>query len=147
MAAVRILTAPFDPWQTLQDYEQREHADHTGLGATACFVGRMRDFNEGDNVRTMTLEHYPGMAERVLENLLDEALSRWPLEDGLIVHRVGEMQPAEPIVLAAVWSSHRAAAFEACRFLMEALKSKAPFWKKEALTDGSERWVEHNTPG
>jgi molybdopterin synthase catalytic subunit len=106
----------------------------------------MRDFNEGDAVEGMMLEHYPGMTERHLERIAREATERWGLEDVLVVHRVGELRPTDPIVLVAVWSSHRKDAFEACRYLMEDLKSKAPFWKKELLESGT-RWVEHNTPG
>jgi len=142
---VRVRDVAFDPHA-----EEREHAATLApgaFGATATFVGTMRDVNEGDGVTTMTLEHYPGMTERELERILAEARERWELIDALIVHRVGEILPGEPIVLTAVWSAHRAAAFDACRFLMEALKSRAPFWKKETLTDGSTRWVEGNTPG
>ena len=106
----------------------------------------MRDFNEGDAVQEMFLEHYPGMTERYLEKICADAAARWDLLDTLIVHRVGELHPTDPIVLVAVWSAHRKDAFEANRWLMEALKSRAPFWKKEQLKEGS-RWVEHNTPG
>ncbi|HHJ15457.1 MAG TPA: molybdenum cofactor biosynthesis protein MoaE [Gammaproteobacteria bacterium] len=116
------------------------------VGATAVFVGTMRDLNEGDAVQGMLLEHYPGMTERYLEKISQAAAGRWNLIDSLIVHRVGELLPGEPIVLVAVWSAHRKEAFEASRWLMEELKSKAPFWKKERLAEGS-RWVEHNTPG
>ena len=115
-------------------------------GATAVFVGTMRDLNEGDTVHGMLLEHYPGMTEKYLEKISRAAVERWNLLDSLIVHRVGELLPGEPIVLVAVWSAHRKEAFEASRWLMEELKSKAPFWKKERLAEGS-RWVEHNTPG
>jgi molybdopterin synthase catalytic subunit len=94
----------------------------------------------------MVLEHYPGMTESYLEKISREAGRRWALMDSLIVHRVGELLPGEPIVLVAVWSAHRKAAFEASRYLMEELKSKAPFWKKEQLEQGN-RWVERNTPG
>jgi len=117
------------------------------VGAQASFVGTMRDHNEGDGVQAMTLEHYPGMTERELDAIVAEAHERWDLIDVLVVHRVGDILPGEPIVLTAAWSTHRAAAFDACRFLMEALKSRAPFWKKETLADGSSRWVEKNTPG
>ena len=106
----------------------------------------MRDFNDGDTVKGMSLEHYPGMTESYLGKIAQEALQRWALTDVLIVHRVGDLQPGDPIVLVAAWSEHRKAAFEASRYLMEDLKSRAPFWKKEQLEEGS-RWVEHNTPG
>ncbi|MCW8917826.1 MAG: molybdenum cofactor biosynthesis protein MoaE [Gammaproteobacteria bacterium] len=117
------------------------------VGAAATFVGTMRDFNEGDEVRGMTLEHYPGMTERELQRILDEAGGRWTLLDVLLHHRVGELSPQEPIVLVAVWSAHRKEAFEACRHIMEALKSRAPFWKKEQLDGGHHRWVEKNSDG
>ena len=97
-------------------------------------------------VTAMTLEYYPGMTEKHLEAISLEAARRWDILDSLIAHRVGEVQPGEPIVMVAVWSAHRAAAFDASRFLMEELKSRAPFWKKESLGEGS-RWVEQNTPG
>ena len=107
----------------------------------------MRDFNEGDGVTGMTLEHYPGMTERHLEQIAEEASQKWGLLDTLIYHRVGKLAPNDPIVLVAVWSSHRKEAFEACRWLMEELKSKAPFWKKELLEGGGSRWIEKNTAG
>ncbi len=116
-------------------------------GASANFIGTMRDFNEGDDVVAMELEHYPGMTEKELHAIINDAKSRWDIIDALIVHRVGKIDTGEPIVLTVVCSAHRAAAFDACRFLMEALKSRAPFWKKETLSDGSQRWVEKNTPG
>lgn len=143
--SVIIRHAVFDP-----QAEERAFAEQlpTGLaGAQASFVGTMRDHNEGDGVKAMTLEHYPGMTERELDAIVSEARERWDLIDVLVVHRVGDIRPGEAIVLTAAWSRHRAAAFDACRFLMEALKSRAPFWKKETLADGSSRWVEKNTPG
>ena len=142
---IEIRQQAFDPWQEIRDY-QRAHIAAGKYGATASFVGSMRDFNEGDNVQKMVLEHYPGMTENYLNKICDEAKKRWDIMDCLIIHRVGGIQPDDPIVLTAVWSAHRAAAFDACRFLMEELKSRAPFWKKETLPDG-ERWVEKNTPG
>ena len=143
---VVIVDKAFDPWQQLQSYQQ-SHLTPGDFGATATFVGSMRDFNEGDDVTGMTLEHYPGMTEAELNNINQEAAQRWPLDDILIVHRVGDIKPGDPIVLVAVWSAHRAAAFDACRHLMEALKSRAPFWKNETLKDQSKRWVEKNTDG
>jgi molybdopterin synthase catalytic subunit len=144
--AVLISESTFDPWQALQQHQQQALPDGQ-YGATATFVGTMRDFNEGDDVCAMTLEHYPGMTETQLEQIIEESKASWPLLDALVVHRVGKILPGEPIVLVACWSAHRAAAFDACRFLMEALKSRAPFWKKETLTDNSQRWVEKNTDG
>ena len=141
---VEIRPQDFDPYQEVSAY-QREILQADGkYGATAVFVGTMRDFNEGDEVRAMTLEHYPGMTEQYLEKISKEAKQRWDLIDCLIIHRVGDVSPNDPIVVVAVWSAHRAAAYEANRYLMEELKSRAPFWKKETLNQGS-RWVEKNT--
>jgi molybdopterin synthase catalytic subunit len=143
---IDVRESPFEPWHYLAEW-QAQHGVSARSGATAVFVGTMRDFNEGDTVCDMYLEHYPGMTERQLETLAATALQQWALDDVLIVHRVGHITPAQPIVLVAVWSAHRAAAFEACRHLMETLKHSAPFWKRETLTDGAVRWVDHNTPG
>ena len=140
---IEIKDQAFDPYQRLLDYQV--DAGFAGkYGATAVFVGSMREFNQGDDVEAMLLEHYPGMTEKYLQKISEEAANKWDILDSLIVHRVGEMMPNDPIVLVAVWSAHRAAAFDASRYLMEELKSRAPFWKKEALSK-SERWVEKNT--
>ena len=146
---VEITVAPLNPWGEIQRYEQESiAAKYAGkVGAVATFVGTMRDFNEGDDVTGMELEHYPGMTERHLEQIAEEAATKWDLLDTLIYHRVGKLVPGDPIVLVAVWSSHRKEAFEACRWLMEELKSKAPFWKKELMESGDSRWVEKNTAG
>ena len=144
---ITIQSEALSPWALLAEYEQRLNACHHGkFGACASFVGTMRDFNEGDRVQGMFLEYYPGMTEKALQQLAEEALAKYGLLDVLVVHRVGELLPGEPIVLVAVWSAHRKQAFEACRELMEMLKSKAPFWKRERLNDGH-RWVEKNTDG
>ncbi len=143
---VLISGSAFDPWSYLAEYQRERAGQAAQTGATAVFVGSMRDQNEGHEVQGMLLEHYPGMTENYLEKISREAVQRWRLNDSLIVHRVGELSPGDPIVLVAVWSAHRKAAFEASRWLMEELKSKAPLWKKERLAQGS-RWVEHNTPG
>jgi len=143
---VEVRTEPFDPWQAVARYQVGVLGQAGKYGATGVFVGTMRDFNEGEGVRAMTLEHYPGMTERHLEKISQEAAARWDILDSLIIHRSGTMQPNDPIVLVAVWSAHRGAALEACRFLIEELKSRAPFWKKEALS-GGERWVTHSTSG
>ena len=143
--ASEIRAQAFDPWKAMQSY-QAEHMKSGKYGAFASFIGSMRDFNEGDDVQSMTLEHYPGMTESYLDKICEEAKTRWDIIDCLIIHRVGEVSPNDPIVLTAVWSAHRAAAFDACRYLMEELKSRAPFWKKESLPEG-ERWVDKNTPG
>lgn len=144
---VRIIDRPWNPWSDLQTYQAQHHARGGSFGATASFVGTMRDINEGEFVTALTLEHYPGMTENYLARIGEEAKQRWKILDILVVHRVGHISPGEPIVLVAVWAAHRSAAFEACRFLMEELKSRAPFWKKEILDKGESRWVEHNTPG
>ena len=116
-------------------------------GAMTLFVGTMRDFNENDNVSSMTLEHYPEMTYKHLEKIAADALNNFDVLDVLVLHRVGEIFPNDPIVCVAVWSEHRAAAYDANRFIMEDLKAKAPFWKKETLEAENERWVEKNTPG
>ena len=143
---VALRDTPLDPWREIQAFEARQPALAGKFGATAVFVGTMRDFNAGDEVRAMYLDHYPGMTEKHLAAIREEAMRRWPLQAALVVHRVGELAPGEPIVLVAVWSAHRAAAFDACRYIMEDLKSRAPLWKKETLA-GGERWVQGNTPG
>jgi molybdopterin synthase catalytic subunit len=116
-------------------------AGRTDIGAIASFVGLARDLNEGSGVAAMTLEHYPGMTEKALAALVDEANSRWTLLDVSVIHRVGRLLPGDPIVLVAVASHHRGEAFAACEFIMDFLKTRAPFWKKEETPDG-ERWVE-----
>lgn len=111
------------------------------IGAVVSFIGQVRDINDGDAVNTLTLEHYPGMTERALEQIEQEAQSRWDINGSLIIHRVGTLQPLDQIVLVAVASAHRGEAFKACEFIMDYLKTQAPFWKKESTPDG-ERWVE-----
>jgi len=143
--AVLIVEGAFDSAALQSTHEK--NLETGSYGATSSFVGTMRSINEGDEVVGMTLEHYPGMTEKELQKIIDDAATQWRIIDALIVHRVGDMVPGEPIVLTAVWSMHRKDAFEAVRYLMEALKSRAPFWKKETLADGSTRWVEKNTPG
>jgi molybdopterin synthase catalytic subunit len=111
------------------------------VGAVATFVGTVRDVNDGSGVSTLTLEHYPGMTERALEDIVAQARSRWDVLECLVVHRVGELRPLDQIVLVVVTSAHRGEAFAACEFVMDYLKTKAPFWKKESTPRG-ERWVE-----
>ena len=111
------------------------------VGGVASFIGIVRDLNEGDQVAEMTLEHYPGMTENALEKIVAEAKSRWDIYDALVIHRVGTLRPADQIVLVVVTSAHRGEAFQACEFLMDYLKTKAPFWKKEQTGQGG-RWVE-----
>ena len=144
---IKILTEAFDPWQEIQQF-QKKFPDMQGkVGANSVFIGTMRDFNEGSNIKGMTLEHYPGMTEKQLTHIIEEAMQKWKIIDVLVVHRVGDIFPDDPIVLVSVWSSHRGDAFDSCRFIMEALKSKAPFWKKELLESNDERWVENNSDG
>jgi molybdopterin synthase catalytic subunit len=111
------------------------------IGAIASFIGVVRDVNEGDAVAELTLEHYPGMTEKALAKIVAEARSRWDVIDILVIHRVGTLAPTDQIVLVAVTSAHRGDAFAACEFLMDYLKTRAPFWKKERTPEG-ERWVD-----
>ena len=113
----------------------------TGVGAVAAFVGTVRDRNDGADVATLELEHYPGMTETSIEAMIDEAMRRFEIRAARVVHRVGRMAPADQIVLVAVTSAHRGQAFQACEFLMDYLKTQAPFWKKEA-GEGGARWVD-----
>ncbi len=111
------------------------------VGAVAAFIGTVRDLNEGSGVAAMTLEHYPGMTEKSLAAICEQARSRWDILDTLVIHRFGELRPTDQIVLVAVTSAHRGEAFAACEFIMDYLKTEAPFWKKESTSAG-ERWVE-----
>lgn len=133
----------FDPWQEVHAYQQAVK----DYGASTIFIGTMRDFNDGDKVESMFLDYYAGMTEKQLEKIVTQAKQQWKMVDELIIHRVGEILPEQPIVLVAVWSKHRGDAFDACRYILEALKSTAPFWKKERLSSNQERWVSHNTNG
>jgi molybdopterin synthase catalytic subunit len=119
----------------------RLKGDRTDIGGTAVFVGSVRDLSDGTQILAMTLEHYPGMTEKALADIETEARARWPLKDALIIHRYGTLQPGDDIVLVITCSAHRDAAFEACQFLMDWLKTKAPFWKLEAGPQGV-HWVE-----
>ncbi|NOS96972.1 MAG: molybdopterin synthase catalytic subunit MoaE, partial [Methylotenera sp.] len=111
------------------------------IGAVVSFIGQVRDLNEGDAVSQLTLEHYPGMTEKSLEAIVSQAKSRWNIFDALVIHRVGTLQPLDQIVLVAVSSAHRGEAFKACEFIMDYLKTEAPFWKKE-VTNSGERWID-----
>ena len=111
------------------------------VGALASFVGLVRDMNDGTGVSEMTLEHYPGMTEKALEEIVVEAKSRWDIYNSLVIHRVGPLKPCDQIVLVAVTSAHRGEAFAACEFIMDYLKTRAPFWKREQTADGA-RWVD-----
>jgi len=139
---IRVQKESFDPWRVLAAHQEAHARDWVGrYGATAVFVGSLRDFNQGHAVSGMTLEHYPGMTEGYLEKISAEARARWELLDTLLIHRYGPLLPGEPIVLVAVWSAQRDAAFAACRYLIDELKTRAPFWKQESTPDGL-RWVE-----
>jgi molybdopterin synthase catalytic subunit len=135
---VRVQAEPFDPAAELAAFAR----GRTDVGGIATFLGLVRDEHGGERVAAMTLEHYPGMTERKLAEIEHEARARWPdLQDTLVIHRHGRMLPGEPIVLVATASAHRQAALDACAFLIDWLKTKAPFWKLEE-TGGDERWVE-----
>ena len=111
------------------------------IGALASFVGLVRDINDGAGVSEMTLEHYPGMTEKALEAIVEEAKARWDIYGALVIHRVGKLQPCDQIVMVAVTSAHRGEAFAACEFIMDYLKTRAPFWKREVTPEGA-RWVD-----
>ena len=116
-------------------------AGDAGVGAVASFVGTVRDRNDGVGVSSMELEHYPGMTERAIEAMIDEAMRRFDIRNARVIHRIGLLRPLDQVVLVAVTSGHREEAFKACEFLMDYLKTQAPFWKKEETPDGS-RWVD-----
>ncbi|QDD64514.1 molybdopterin synthase catalytic subunit MoaE [Herbaspirillum seropedicae] len=134
---VRVQTADFD----LSTEVAQLRLSNPGVGAVVSFVGTVRDLNEGAAVSEMELEHYPAMTERALEQIVEQAKARWPIFDALVIHRVGPLLPREQIVLVAVTSPHRGEAFAACEFIMDYLKTQAPFWKKEQTPEG-ERWVD-----
>ncbi len=115
--------------------------EHTQVGALASFIGLVREVSQGSTLAAMMLEHYPGMTEKALQAIIDEARQRWTLIDAIVIHRVGRLHPGERIVFVGVASEHRADAFAACEFIIDYLKTRAPFWKKELSRDG-ERWVE-----
>ena len=137
---VKICETAFEPFAEIQNFQNQLALDGK-FGATSIFIGTMRDFNEGDDVQAMTLEHYDGMTQKQLTKIIASAKTKWQILDCLIVHRVGDILPNEPIVLVSVWSAHRGEAFEACRYLMEELKANAPFWKCEKLATNESRWV------
>ena len=134
---VTIQTGAFDIGAVIREV----CAHNPKIGAVASFTGIMRDLNEGDRVERMTLEHYPGMTERAIGEIVEQARERWQLIDVRVIHRVGELEPTDPIVLVVTASSHRGDAFAACEFIMDYLKTRAPFWKKEETPEG-ERWVD-----
>ena len=137
---VRVQTADFDVARELAALRGGD----ARVGAVAAFIGTVRDVNDDASVRTMTLEHYPGMTEKALAAIVDDAKARWDLLDAVVIHRVGELAPADQIVLVGVTSAHRGDAFAACEFIMDYLKTRAPFWKKESTPEGV-RWVDART--
>lgn len=141
---VFITDKDLDPAKEVADYEKAA-LEAGKYGGVVTFVGTMRDFNDGQNVRAMNLDYYPGMTERHIEQVCQEAMDEWEIMDTLVVHRVGEMIPTDPIVLVAVWSAHRKDSFDACRYIINYLKESAPFWKCEITTEGKKHWVEHNS--
>lgn len=134
---VRVQAGAFDPGAEVNAL----HAANRGVGAVVSFVGYVRDFNDGLDVSGMFLEHYPGMTEKALSKIVEEAQQRWPLLGVEVLHRVGNLEPGEPIVFVGITSAHRQAAFEACEFIMDYLKTRAPFWKRETTPEG-QRWVD-----
>jgi molybdopterin synthase catalytic subunit len=133
----RVQTGDFDIGAELA----RLRAADRGVGAIASFVGTVRDVNDAATITGMTLEHYPGMTEAALDEIIATARQRFDIRDALVIHRVGTLEPGDQIVLVVVTSAHRGTAFDACEFIIDWLKTRAPFWKKERLPDG-ERWVE-----
>ncbi len=136
--AVRVQTEPFDSGRELGAFLSGKHDS----GGVATFTGIVRDHNAAGRISAMTLEHYPDMTEGMLERIESEARTRWALDDSLIIHRYGRLQPGDPIVMVITASAHRRAAFEACEFLVDWLKTKAPFWKQEEMASGEAIWVE-----
>ncbi len=135
--AVRVQTEDFDAGAEIT----RLRLSRPDTGAVAAFIGQVRDLSEGADISTMTLEHYPGMTEKALERIIQQAGERWDIFDALVIHRIGELKPLDQIVLVLVSGAHRDEAFAACEFIMDYLKTEAPFWKKEQTSTG-ERWVE-----
>jgi len=136
-ARVSILTEDFD----VSAEVARLRADQKGVGAVCAFIGTVRDRSDGQNVATMELEHYPGMTEKSIEAMIDEAFNRFDILGARVIHRVGLLRPLDQIVLVVVTSAHRGESFQACEFLMDYLKTQAPFWKKEQTPAGA-RWVD-----
>lgn len=137
MPTIRVQTEDFD----LSAETAALAAGNARIGAIASFIGLVRDINDGSGVSTLRLEHYPGMTEKALAKIVDDARARWDVIDCTVIHRVGELKPTDQIVLVIVASSHRGDAFDACEFIMDYLKTEAPFWKKEQTPEG-DRWVD-----
>ena len=137
---IEIITEQFDPWEELVDYKKNQLQNNPKIGASSIFLGMMRDFNDDENIESMELEYYPDMTEKYLTKIVSDAIKKFKIMDGLVIHRVGLLIPTDPIVLVATWSEHRENAFKATREIMESLKSEAPFWKKESTNKGF-KWV------
>ncbi|MGH8809184.1 MAG: molybdopterin synthase catalytic subunit MoaE [Noviherbaspirillum sp.] len=135
--AIRVQTQDFDLGKEVAELR----AGKPEVGAVVSFIGTVRDMNDGAGVSEMELEHYPGMTEKALEDIVEQAHARWSIIDALVIHRVGPLQPLDQIVLVVVTSAHRGEAFAACEFIMDYLKTQAPFWKKEQTPQGA-RWVD-----
>lgn len=141
---IKICPEAFNPWSEVADYPARSQMKPGSYGACSVFVGFMRDFNLGDKVRCMELEHYHGMTETLLTDHAEKVTRQYDLAELLVMHRVGMIYPQDPIVLVATWSAHRAEAFDGCRDMMEYLKARATFWKRESLKDSEDqRWVDN----
>ncbi|WP_342113655.1 molybdopterin synthase catalytic subunit MoaE [Pseudoduganella sp. OTU4001] len=140
MSDVRIQSEDFD----LSHEVAQLRAGNAKVGAIVTFVGTVRDLNDGAAVAEMELEHYPGMTEQSIQAIIDQAKTRWPIYGALVIHRVGPLKPMDQIVLVAVTSPHRGEAFSACEFVIDYLKTEAPFWKKEQTPEGA-RWVDART--
>lgn len=138
MAETKIVIGP-QPFSVGEEYPWLAERDEDG--AVVTFTGKVRNHNLGDSVNALTLEHYPGMTEKALAEIVDEARNRWPLGRVTVIHRIGELWPGDEIVFVGVTSAHRSSAFEAGQFIMDYLKTRAPFWKREATPEG-DRWVE-----
>jgi molybdopterin synthase catalytic subunit len=134
-----MISVQFDDFSVAEEYALL--SEGTDAGAVVTFIGKVRDFNQGDDVTGLSLEHYPGMTEKSLEEIVVQARERWPLLKTRVIHRVGDLGLGDQIVFVGVTSAHRGAAFEACEFIMDFLKTQAPFWKKEQ-TSTETRWVD-----
>jgi len=137
---IEILDEKFDPWQAIVEYKRNQLQNNSKIGASSVFLGTMKDFNDDEEVESMELEHYEGMTEKYLSDIVDAAIKKHKIIDGLVIHRIGVLKPTDPIVVVVTWSEHRDNAFNATREIMESLKSDAPFWKKENTNKGF-KWV------
>jgi len=136
-----IQNEPFEPYLTISKYQKSLDKQY---GGAVTFVGTMRDFNEGEAVNSLFLEHYPGMTEKQIQQICEQAKEKWKVVDLIVIHRIGLIHPEETIVVIGVWSEHRSDAFNACRFIINELKTRAPFWKCEQIGD-KKKWISKNT--